>query len=76
MGLHDFTFYNVIKRNSICFRERVAWFEVDDLILQQNGGVGVKPLSYCSNIPTHNSRVIYNHSWNAFSGDCSRLQCN
>lgn len=32
------------------------------LILQQNSGVGVKPLFYYSNIPTHNSRVIYNHS--------------
>ncbi len=32
------------------------------VILQQNSGVGVKPLFYCSNIPTHNSRVIYNHS--------------
>lgn len=34
----------------------------DKLILQQNSGVGVKPLFYYSNIPTHNLRVIYNHS--------------
>ena len=32
------------------------------LILQQNSGVGVKPLFYYSNIPTHKLRVIYNHS--------------
>jgi len=32
------------------------------VILQQNSGVGVKPLFYYSNIPTHNLRVIYNHS--------------
>ena len=32
------------------------------LILQQKSGVGVKPLFYYSNIPTHNSRVIYSHS--------------
>ena len=32
------------------------------VILQQNSGVGVKPLFYYSNIPTHKLRVIYNHS--------------
>jgi len=32
------------------------------VILQQNSGVGVKPLFYYSNIPTHNLQVIYNHS--------------
>ena len=31
------------------------------MILQQNNGVGVKPLFCYSNIPTHNSRAIYNH---------------
>ena len=31
------------------------------MILQQNSGVGVKPLFYYSNIPPHNARVIYNH---------------
>lgn len=30
MGLTDFTFYDVIKRNASCFAERAAWFEVDD----------------------------------------------
>ena len=35
---------------------------IDDVILQQKSGVGVKPLFYYSNIPTHNSRVIYSHS--------------
>lgn len=30
MGIHDFTFYNVIKRNSIFFGGRAAWFEVDE----------------------------------------------
>ena len=30
MGIHDFTFYDVIKRNSISFGEKDAWFEVDD----------------------------------------------
>ena len=42
-------------------RERVRAF-LNRVILQQNSGVGVKPLFYYSNIPTHNSRVIYNHS--------------
>jgi len=37
----------------------VAWD--DELILQQKSGVGVKPLYYYSNIPTHNSRAIYSH---------------
>ncbi len=40
----------------------LALSEFNKLILQQNSGVGVKPLFYYSNIPTHNSRVIYNHS--------------
>jgi len=30
MGLHDFTFYDLIDRNAHCFRERQCWFEVDD----------------------------------------------
>lgn len=30
MGLYDFTFYDVINRNAINFRNRIAWFEVDD----------------------------------------------
>ena len=28
VGLYDFTFYDLINRNAICFRERDAWFEV------------------------------------------------
>ena len=39
-----------------------GWLYLAVVILQQNSGVGVKPLFYYSNIPTHNSRVIYNHS--------------
>jgi len=30
MGLYDFTFYDMIKRNAVCFKQRDAWFEVDD----------------------------------------------
>jgi long-chain acyl-CoA synthetase len=30
MGLYDFTFYDLINRNAVCFKEKEAWFEVDD----------------------------------------------
>lgn len=30
MGLHDFTFYDLISRNAASFGNRPAWFEVDD----------------------------------------------
>jgi len=30
MGLYDFTFYDLINRNAINFRNRPAWYEVDD----------------------------------------------
>ena len=30
MGLYDFTFYDLIRRNAVCFRQQDAWFEVDD----------------------------------------------
>jgi long-chain acyl-CoA synthetase len=30
MGLYDFTFYDLINRNAVCFKENDAWFEVDD----------------------------------------------
>jgi long-chain acyl-CoA synthetase len=30
MGLHDFTFYDLINRNAVCFNNRPAWLEVDD----------------------------------------------
>jgi len=30
MGLNDFTFYNMITRNALCFRDRQAWLEVED----------------------------------------------
>lgn len=30
MGLHYFTFYDIIKRNARCFKEKHAWFEVAD----------------------------------------------
>jgi long-chain acyl-CoA synthetase len=30
MGLYDFTVYDLINRNAVCFRDRPAWFEVDD----------------------------------------------
>jgi long-chain acyl-CoA synthetase len=30
MGLHDYTFYDLINRNALCYNNRQAWFEVDD----------------------------------------------
>ena len=30
MGLYDFTFYDLIHRNAICFNDAEAWFEADD----------------------------------------------
>jgi long-chain acyl-CoA synthetase len=30
MGLHDFTFYDLINRNAVNFKDKDAWFEVDD----------------------------------------------
>ena len=30
MGLHDYTFYDLINRNAVCFNSRPAWWEVDD----------------------------------------------
>ena len=30
MGLYDFTFYNMINRNALCFKDRPAWYEVDE----------------------------------------------
>ncbi len=30
MGLHDFTFYDLINRNAVAFGQRTAWCEVDD----------------------------------------------
>ena len=30
MGLHDYTFYDLINRNAVSFGDRPAWFEVDD----------------------------------------------
>ena len=30
MALHDFTFYDLINRNAVCFNRRTAWLEVDD----------------------------------------------
>ena len=30
MGLHDYTFYDLISRNAVSFCNRPAWFEVDD----------------------------------------------
>ena len=29
MGLYDFTFYDLIKRNAVCYREREAWYEAE-----------------------------------------------
>ncbi|MBN2124944.1 MAG: AMP-binding protein, partial [Deltaproteobacteria bacterium] len=29
MGLYDFTFYDLINRNALCFKDRAAWFETD-----------------------------------------------
>ena len=30
MGLYDFTIYDLINRNAACFKDRPAWFDVDD----------------------------------------------
>jgi long-chain acyl-CoA synthetase len=30
MGLYDFTLYDLISRNAVCFGNRRAWYEVDD----------------------------------------------
>ncbi|MGD9287894.1 MAG: AMP-binding protein [Desulfobacterales bacterium] len=30
MGLYDFSFYDLIERNAVCFCNRPAWYEVDD----------------------------------------------
>lgn len=30
MGLYDFTLYDLIIRNSLCFKDRPAWYEADD----------------------------------------------
>jgi long-chain acyl-CoA synthetase len=30
MGLYDFTVYDMISRNAVCFSGRPAWYEVDD----------------------------------------------
>jgi len=30
MGLYDFTIYNLINRNAVCFNDNEAWFEADD----------------------------------------------
>ena len=30
MGLYDFTFYDLIHRNAVCFNDTEAWFEADD----------------------------------------------
>ena len=30
MALHDYTFYDLINRNAVCFNDRQAWYEVDD----------------------------------------------
>jgi acyl-CoA synthetase (AMP-forming)/AMP-acid ligase II len=30
MGLHDYTFYDLINRNAKCFKDLPAWLEVDD----------------------------------------------
>jgi long-chain acyl-CoA synthetase len=29
MGLYDFTFYDLINRNAVCFKNKPAWFEAD-----------------------------------------------
>ena len=29
MGLYDFTFYDLINRNAVCFKDKPSWFEVD-----------------------------------------------
>ena len=30
MGLHDYTFYDLISRNAVSFNNLSAWYEVDD----------------------------------------------
>jgi long-chain acyl-CoA synthetase len=30
MALHDFTFYDLIRRNAVCLNRKAAWLEVDD----------------------------------------------
>ena len=30
MGLYDFTFYDLIHRNAVCFNDTEAWYEADD----------------------------------------------
>jgi long-chain acyl-CoA synthetase len=30
MGLYDFTFYDLVNRNAVAFKEKQAWFEVED----------------------------------------------
>jgi len=30
MGLYDFTIYDLINRNAVSFKDKVAWFEIDD----------------------------------------------
>ena len=30
MGLHDYTFYDLISRNAVSFSSLAAWFDVDD----------------------------------------------
>jgi len=30
MGLYDFTFYDLINQNAVSFKQKDAWFEVDD----------------------------------------------
>jgi long-chain acyl-CoA synthetase len=30
MALHDYTFYDLINRNAVCYNNRPAWLEVDD----------------------------------------------
>ena len=30
MGLHDYTFYDLINRNAVCFKKRPAWLDSDD----------------------------------------------
>ncbi|MBW1752866.1 MAG: AMP-binding protein, partial [Deltaproteobacteria bacterium] len=30
MGLYDFTVYDLINRNAVSFKDKIAWFEVDD----------------------------------------------
>lgn len=30
MGLYDFTFYDLINRNAVCFKDKPAWLEADD----------------------------------------------